>query len=46
MWEKAETQPVPTVSHDMPCADCGHATHRFLPCDKCDCDPDTPPGAE
>lgn len=28
------------LSHDMPCGQCGHATHTFLACsDACDCVP-------
>ena len=37
MWDTVEVQSF-TLSHDMPCRDCGHARHRFLPCDSdCDC---------
>ncbi|GGR41977.1 hypothetical protein J2S40_001627 [Nocardioides luteus] len=37
MWDTVEVQSF-TLSHDMPCRDCGHARHRFLPCDAdCDC---------
>lgn len=26
------------LSHDLPCAYCGHASHRYLPCDhECGC---------
>ncbi len=35
------------LSHDMPCASCGHATHTFLACsDTCDCAPVHPPNAQ
>jgi len=37
MWDTVET--VSThLSHDRPCAECGHAAHTYLPCsDACDC---------
>jgi hypothetical protein len=29
-----------TLSHDMPCRECGHAAHTYLPCsDACVCVP-------
>ncbi|MCL2613860.1 MAG: hypothetical protein FWD95_11620 [Nocardioidaceae bacterium] len=29
------------LSHDLPCRHCGHAPHRFLPCDRgCGCEGD------
>lgn len=37
MWDTVEVQNF-TLSHDMPCPECGHARHRFLPCDAdCGC---------
>jgi len=34
------------ISHDRPCALCGHATHTYLACsDTCDCSPLAMPGA-
>jgi hypothetical protein len=39
MWDTAETSST-HVTHDMPCPQCGHATHTFLPCsDECACVP-------
>jgi hypothetical protein len=39
MWDTAETTRN-TVTHDMPCSQCGHATHTYLPCsDECACVP-------
>lgn len=33
------------ATHDMPCQQCGHATHSYLPCsDSCDCVPAWLPG--
>jgi hypothetical protein len=31
MWDTAQTNDV-HLSHDMPCALCGHDVHTFLPC--------------
>lgn len=41
MWDTVEPWSGETpLSHDMPCAWCGHAAHRYLPCDReCDCEP-------
>jgi hypothetical protein len=37
MWDTVETSPV-HLSHDLPCAGCGHGPHSYLPCsDTCDC---------
>lgn len=34
------------LSHDPPCARCGHAAHTFLACsDTCACEPALMPGA-
>jgi hypothetical protein len=39
MWESTEGNNTP-LSHDMPCPQCGHAIHTYLPCsDSCDCVP-------
>lgn len=39
MWDTVETASE-HLSHDIPCAWCGHAAHRFLPCDReCGCQP-------
>ncbi len=41
MWDTVETNTGPGsvhLSHDLPCSDCGHAGHTYLPCsDTCDC---------
>ena len=42
MWDTAiEVLPTPGsvhLSHERPCASCGHGPHRYLPCsDTCDC---------
>ncbi len=37
MWDVIESNSR-HVSHDMPCLECGHAVHVFLPCDaECGC---------
>lgn len=34
------------LTHDLPCASCGHAVHTFLPCgDACSCPPVVMPGS-
>ncbi|MCB1301828.1 MAG: hypothetical protein KDB28_11405, partial [Tetrasphaera sp.] len=44
MWEYDE-QPARVLSHDLPCLECGHAAHRFLPCDAaCECASSPVPG--
>ena len=44
MWDTLEIQTV-HLSHDLPCANCGHASHRYLACsDACDCVPAPIPG--
>lgn len=41
MWDTVDTT-CTRLSHDMPCARCGHATHSYLACsDGCDCQPRT-----
>lgn len=40
--------PVATMrlSHDLPCLECGHGVHRYLPCsDACTCTGTATPGA-
>lgn len=45
MWDTPETSQI-HLSHDLPCARCGHALHTFLACsDSCDCPPQAAPGA-
>ena len=37
MWDTVETSTV-HLSHDIPCAGCGHDRHTYLPCsDTCAC---------
>ncbi|WP_210441671.1 hypothetical protein [Nocardioides xinjiangensis] len=37
MWDTVETS-TDHLSHDLPCAGCGHGRHTYLPCsDTCDC---------
>ncbi|MEV7429319.1 MULTISPECIES: hypothetical protein [unclassified Nocardioides] len=39
MWDTVQTNARP-ISHDLPCAQCGHAAHTYLACsDTCDCQP-------
>ncbi|HEX5088457.1 MAG TPA: hypothetical protein VFV89_11665 [Nocardioides sp.] len=39
MWDTPQTNQV-HLSHDLPCAQCGHAMHTYLPCgDDCACVP-------
>lgn len=39
MWDTVETNSE-HLSHDLPCPYCGHAGHRYLPCDAaCGCEP-------
>ena len=41
MWDTVDTSGS-RLSHDLPCADCGHAPHTYLACsDTCDCVPAT-----
>ena len=45
MWDTVE-QTGGHLSHEMPCTECGHAPHTFLPCsDTCDCTPRPMPGS-
>ncbi len=48
MVMRKETQEMTSgdhLSHDMPCLNCGHGIHTFLPCgDTCDCPPVVLPG--
>ena len=41
MWDTVITESnVVHLSHDLPCLQCGHAPHTYLPCgDGCDCHP-------
>ena len=37
MWDTVETSSV-HLSHDLPCSECGHGRHTYLPCsDTCSC---------
>jgi hypothetical protein len=39
MWDTPQTNQA-HLSHDLPCAHCGHAMHTYLPCsDTCACVP-------
>ena len=45
MWDTVE-QTSRHLSHEMPCTECGHAPHTFLPCSEtCDCNPRPVPGS-
>jgi hypothetical protein len=45
VWDIVENSPL-HLSHDMPCARCGHALHTFLACsDTCSCEPAVMPGS-
>lgn len=49
MWNTTQTSSgvtsTPHLSHDRPCASCGHAMHSYLPCsDTCSCTPQPAPG--
>ena len=44
MWDTVQTNAI-HLSHDRPCAQCGHAAHTVLPCsDTCGCVPQPLPG--
>ena len=44
MWDTVQTNHV-HLSHDMPCARCGHDVHTFLACGPgCACEPVVMPG--
>lgn len=45
MWDTVDSVSGSHLSHDRPCAVCGHAMHVYLPCsDTCDCTPAAAPG--
>jgi hypothetical protein len=45
MWDNTERSATGRLSHDLPCAACGHPTHRFLACsESCACVPPPLPG--
>ncbi len=42
MWDTDRSQ---HLSHDLPCLQCGHAAHTYLPCsDTCECPCSVMPG--
>ena len=44
MWDTVDSTRS-RLSHDLPCLDCGHAAHSYLPCsDTCGCVPARMPG--
>ena len=44
MWDTIQTSTT-HLSHDLPCQNCAHAAHTFLPCsDTCRCAPTAMPG--
>ncbi len=44
MWDRPQTNQI-HLSHDLPCQQCGHAAHIYLPCgDTCACVPVGMPG--
>jgi hypothetical protein len=44
MWDTIQTNDV-HLSHDLPCAQCGHGAHTYLPCsDTCACVQSVMPG--
>jgi len=44
MWDTIQTNDL-HLSHDLPCLQCGHAAHSYLPCsDACDCARSLMPG--
>jgi len=44
MWDTVQSNEV-HLSHDLPCPQCGHAAHSYLPCsDSCDCVASVMPG--
>lgn len=45
MWDTTQTNDE-HLSHDLPCLQCGHAAHSYLPCsDTCACVRSVMPGA-
>ena len=46
MWDTIESETV-HLSHDLPCPQCGHGVHTYLPCSEtCDCSCTVMPGAD
>lgn len=49
MWDTVQDHQVVAhtrLTHDLPCARCGHAVHTYLACsDTCACPPCVMPGA-
>ncbi len=46
MWDTVQVSRE-HLSHDMPCARCGHAMHTFLACgDGCECERMSPPACQ
>ncbi len=46
MWDTVQAT-TSHLSHDMPCAGCGHPTHTYLSCsDNCPCVPPPVPGVQ
>jgi hypothetical protein len=44
MWDTIESETV-HLSHDLPCPQCGHGVHTYLPCSEtCDCARSAMPG--
>lgn len=45
MWDVVEERHT-QLSHDLPCVECGHALHTYLPCsDACSCRPQVAAGS-
>jgi hypothetical protein len=45
MWDTVQTNQQ-HLSHDLPCAHCGHGVHTYLACgDDCACPPVVMPGS-
>ncbi|HET7069648.1 MAG TPA: hypothetical protein VFI40_02395 [Nocardioides sp.] len=45
MWDTVQSSDL-HLSHDLPCTQCGHASHSYLPCsDTCDCVASVMPGS-
>ena len=44
MWDTVQTSEL-HLSHDLPCPQCGHGAHSYLPCsDSCACPRSLAPG--
>lgn len=44
--EQRRATQLPLFTHDMPCPQCQHAAHTYLPCsDSCACPPTVMPGS-